>query len=250
MRRPLLAGNWKMHTNIEDAVSLLMRFRETCQHNEREVLICPPFTHLAAAKTALEGSSILLGAQNMHSETKGAFTGEISGDMLKEFCTHVILGHSERREFLNEDDLFINKKVIKALEVGLKPILCIGETKEERNLGKAHEITSKQLQDGLKGITKEQSSEIIIAYEPVWAISRGDPNVKPANSEDAQEMHAHIREVLSAFFGMVYAQKIRILYGGSVKPENIKDYMDKPDIDGALVGGASLKPSFSEIVNY
>ncbi|RLB42630.1 MAG: triose-phosphate isomerase [Deltaproteobacteria bacterium] len=250
-RMPLIAGNWKMNLSIPEAIALVRALREGLKNTgDREVLVAPPFTTLSAVKEVLEGSSIMLGAQNMHWEDSGAYTGEISGKMLLEAgCTHVILGHSERRLIFHETDSMIDKKVEKACEIGLIPILCIGETLEQREAGKTFEVLREQLDGSLASFVSRASlpRELILAYEPVWAIGTG----KTATPEQAQEAHEFIRGWAEEIFGLETAQAVRILYGGSVKPGNISSLMAKKDIDGALVGGASLKyESFLGIIRY
>lgn len=250
-RKPLIAGNWKMNLVLAEAVSLVGTLRDELQGTTHpEVLVAPAFTLLAAVKEVVEGSPIMLGAQNMHWEDSGAFTGEISGKMLTDVgCSHVILGHSERRLIFHETDEVINKKVEKAVEVGLAPILCIGETLEQREAGKTFDILRKQLGGSLKSFVAQGvlPSNLVLAYEPVWAIGTG----KTASPEQAQEAHRFVRGWIEQNFGAEQAAGLRILYGGSVKPENISTLMAQTDIDGALVGGASLKAeSFLGIIRY
>ena len=236
-----------MHKTVPEAVSLVKELKELLTEiKDREVLVCPPFTAIYAVKREIEGSPIKLGAQNMFYEEKGAFTGEISPLMLKDLgCSYVILGHSERRHIFGETDELINKKVASAVKHGLVPILCVGELLEERESGKTKSVVERQLLEGLKGL--KEGDEFVIAYEPVWAIGTG----KTATPEQAQEVHKFIRELLAENFGREKAERVRILYGGSVKPENIKGLMEMPDIDGALVGGASLRAaSFAKIVAF
>lgn len=233
-RRALIAGNWKMNCTIKDTVSFIQELKKYELPSDRDIVICPPFTALSEAHLLLSDTSIMLGAQNMHFEDKGTFTGEISPVMLKELCEYVIIGHSERRYFFRENDILINKKIIAALEHKLIPIFCIGETLEQRNSEKTFEIVSGQLLRGLKSI--EELSKIVIAYEPVWAIGTGI-NATP---KQAEEVHAYIRALLEGKYDKESASNLRILYGGSVKPDNIKDLMKEEDIDGVLVGGASL----------
>lgn len=247
----LIAANWKMNKTANEAVSFINEFKKLIKDIKNvEIVICPPFTILNETKKLIKGSKIKLGAQNMHFDNYGAFTGEISPLMLKDIgCEYVILGHSERREFFNEDDNLINKKVIAALNHGLKPILCIGENLEQRNQGKAKNVVESQLKVCLKNIGKNQMTKINIAYEPVWAISRGNPNTKPATKEDAEEMHLFARNVISKIYDSSTAKNTRIIYGGSMKPENAKELLSMPNIDGGLVGNASLNAkSFAEIV--
>jgi triosephosphate isomerase len=245
VRRLLIAGNWKMHKTVPEALELVRELKERLKEvNDRDILVCPPFTALYPVGKELEGSSIKLGAQNMFYERKGAFTGEISPVMLKDAgCEYVILGHSERRKIFGETDELINRKVLSAAGNGLTPILCVGETLEEREAGRTKEVVGRQVRKGLKGFPAE--AELVIAYEPVWAIGTG----RSATPEMAQEVHKFIREVLTELFGQEKAGKTRILYGGSVKPENAKSLLEMEEIDGALVGGASLKAdSFEKIV--
>ncbi len=247
MRRLLIAGNWKMNKTVPEALSLVRELKELVSDvNDRDILVCPPFTALYPVGKELKGSNILLGAQNMFYEEKGAFTGEVSPVMLRDVeASYVILGHSERRHIFGETDDLINKKVISAVKHSLTPILCVGELLEERERGETEAVVERQVREGLKGLSRE--SEFVIAYEPVWAIGTG----KTATPEQAQEVHKFIRELLSEIFDSEKAERVRILYGGSVKPENAKSLLEMSDIDGALVGGASLKAeSFSKIVKF
>jgi triosephosphate isomerase len=248
-RTPVIAGNWKMHMTVPEAHELVAGILPGCSGSSAvEVVIGPPFTALSAISSAIKGSGIALAAQNMHYEAKGAFTGEISASMLLDVgCTHVILGHSERRQYFCETDTTVNLKTKAALASGLVPIVCVGETLDQREKGEAFKVIEGQLYGGLDGLTPEQSKTIIIAYEPVWAIGTG----KTATPEQAQEVHAYIRKWLSDRFGADSASATRILYGGSVNPGNVKDLMGREDIDGALVGGACLKAdSFLALVNF
>ncbi len=248
MRTKVIAGNWKMHNDLNATVKLISDIKSGLSQNvlNTKVIVCPPFTSLETAKTVLKDSTIELGAQNMHFEDNGAYTGEISAPMLKSIgCQYVILGHSERRTIFGETDLDINKKIKKAIQYNLKPIFCIGETLEERESGVTFKVCERQIRNGLEGITENDLSEMIIAYEPVWAIGTG----KTASKEQAQEVHLFIRELISTIFSSSFAQKLIIQYGGSVKPENAKELLSQPDIDGALVGGACLKSdSFVKII--
>jgi triosephosphate isomerase len=251
MRTPLIAGNWKMYKTVGEAVELVQALLEGVEigyTQDREVLVCPPFTALYPLAPLLAESSLALGAQNMYYEAEGAFTGEVSPVMLRDIgCQYVILGHSERRQIFGEDDALINKKVHAALEHGLVPILCVGETKPQRDAGDAETVTLGQLRAGLEGLSDEQLQNLVLAYEPVWAIGTGET----ATPADAQAMHAAIRQALSSDYGQHVADAVRVLYGGSVKPDNVDALMAQPDIDGALVGGASLKAeSFLHIVQY
>ena len=249
VRKPVIAGNWKMHLTVPEALELVRGIVFSCSGKTGvEVVIGPPFTALHATSCEIKGKGIGLAAQNMHYEPKGAFTGEISASMLKDAgCTHVIIGHSERRQYFCETDEGVNKKVKTALAAELTPIMCVGETLAERESGAAFKIIETQLKGGLTGLSPEQGEKIIVAYEPVWAIGTG----KTASPEQAQEVHKFIREKLLGTFGENAASRIRVLYGGSVKPDNVKGLMAMEDIDGALVGGACLKAdSFSALVNY
>ena len=249
MRTPLIAGNWKMYKTVAEAVELVEALMtDLPEIADREVLICPPFTALYPLSPLLSESPIQLGAQNMYGAGQGAFTGEVSPVMLAELnCRYVILGHSERRQVFGEDDALINAKVRSALEHGLKPILCVGETKQERDASKAEEITLGQLRAGLGGLAAEQLNDVVIAYEPVWAIGTGET----ATPADAQAMHAAIRGALAEHYGHDQAETVRILYGGSVKVDNVDLLMSQTDIDGALVGGASLQAeSFLRIIQF
>ncbi len=250
-RVPLIAGNWKMNLSISEAVALVRTLvDEVGQLEDPDLLVAPSFTCLAPVKEILKDSTIALAAQNMHWEDSGAFTGEVSGKMLMEVgCTHVILGHSERRHIFGETDHIIDKKVKKASELGLTPIVCIGETLEEREAGRTFEVLKNQLNGSLASFLAQRSvpDNLILAYEPVWAIGTG----KTASPRQAQEAHKFARGWMAENFGEKSAQHIRILYGGSVKPDNIASLMAQSDIDGALVGGASLKAaSFLGIIRY
>jgi len=242
---PLIAANWKMNKGIKEADSFIKEFRGYFKANNKEVVICPPSTLLPYISGLIKNMGIKLGAQNMHFEDKGAFTGEISPLMVKDAgCEYVILGHSERRQHFNENDELINKKVKAALNHGLKPILCIGETLEQRESNITIKIIKSQLTECLKNINENEVRAIVVAYEPVWAIGTG----KNATPEQAQEVHACIRKQLGELYGNAIASKIRIIYGGSVKPENSKELLSMKDINGALVGGASLDAkSFADI---
>ena len=249
--KKLIAANWKMNKTVPEAVSAAKELKKLIKNvKNAEVAIFPPFTALEAVGKELKKSKIKLGAQNMHFEDYGAYTGDISPLMLKNAgCEYVILGHSERREFFKEDDVLINKKVVSALSHKLKPILCVGENLEERNRLWTQEVLEKQLNNCLQDVAKKQMENVVIAYEPVWAISRGDPSHKAATSKDAEEGHALIRKFLSIIFGMKTADNARIIYGGSMKPENAKDLLSRKGVDGGLVGNASLNAkSFAEIV--
>lgn len=249
MRRKVVAGNWKMNMNLSGTIELISVIKNELSKSDSktEVIVCPPFTSLETAVTVVKNSSIKVGAQNMHYESDGAFTGEISADMLKSVgCEYVILGHSERRTLFGESDEMINKKVKKALSSGLKPIFCVGETLEERESNLTEKVVEKQVKNGLSGISESELSELIIAYEPVWAIGTG----KTASPEQAQEVHKFIRNLISKLYSNNLADNLVIQYGGSVKPDNAEELFSQPDIDGGLIGGASLKAdSFISIVN-
>ncbi len=247
MRRPLIAANWKMHMTTGETREFITQFLPLVQDvQDVEIVIAPPFTSLAVAAKFLKGSNVRLAGQNLFWEEKGAFTGEISAPMLRDVeCEYVIVGHSERRQYFGETDETVNRRVKAALKAGLKVILCIGETIEEREAGKTFDVLKTQIFGGLKEI--EAHEMLVIAYEPVWAIGTG----KTATPELAEEAHQFIRERLGELFGSEAASNIRILYGGSVKPENVASLMAQPDVDGGLVGGASLKPdSFAKIVRF
>ncbi len=236
MRTPLIAGNWKMNTTVSEAVALVKSMLPELEKISRVAkVLCPPFVSLAVVKELLKGSSIKLGAQNMFYEEKGAYTGEISPLMIAELCEYVILGHSERRQYFNETDEIINRKVAAALKVGLKPILCIGEKLEENEAGKTEEVVTGQLMLCLSGI--KSLDGLVIAYEPVWAIGTG----KPATGEQANQTISLIRQFIRRQYDNKSAQEICILYGGSVTANNAAEFIRQPEIDGALVGGASLK---------
>jgi triosephosphate isomerase len=247
IRKYLIAGNWKMNKTASEGVDLVNEIKIGIGPKlDVGVAICPPFTALESCAKALEDSNIQLGAQNMHPKLEGAYTGEVSPVMLRSmFCTYVILGHSERREYFEESDAFINEKVVAALDSSLKPILCVGETLEQREANETIDVVKTQLVEGLKGVTAEAADNLVVAYEPVWAIGTG----KTATPEMAQDVHKVIRDELAALLGAPAADKVRILYGGSMKPENASELLDQPDIDGGLIGGAALKAkSFLELI--
>jgi len=249
MRKPLIAGNWKMHKTPEEARTFASQLLEELKdEREVEVVVAPPFVSLLPVKEVLGEGPIKLAAQNVHWEKEGAFTGEVSPLMLNEIgCDYVIVGHSERRGYFGETDEMVNRKVKALLDVGLRPILCVGETLKEREEGKTFQVVEAQVRGGLKDLEAGEGKELVVAYEPVWAIGTG----RTATPHQAQEVQAFIRGVLKELFGEEVARGIRILYGGSVKPENIAELMAEEDIDGALVGGASLKvDSFVRIVRY
>lgn len=248
MRRKVIAGNWKMNMLPGDTINFIEGIIPLVKDTENEVILCVPYTDLFYAWHSLEGSNIHLGAQNMHWEESGAYTGEVSPNMLKSVgVEYVIIGHSERRAYFAETDETVNKKVKAAYEIGLKPILCVGETLEQREQGKTEEVITNQTEKALEGLSKEQVEEVIIAYEPIWAIGTG----KTATAEDAENSIKAIREKIATQYGNEVAQKVIIQYGGSVKSGNSKELFDMPDIDGGLVGGASLDAEeFAKIVNY
>jgi triosephosphate isomerase (TIM) len=236
MRNPFIAGNWKMNTNLSEAVELANKMKpHLLQISNVEKVICPPFVSLAAVREIIKDTSIKLGAQNVYYIEKGAYTGEISPLMLRDVCEYVIIGHSERRQYFNETGDMINKKIKTVLKFDLKPILCVGEKLDENESGKTNTIISNQLKTALDSI--ENAEGLVIAYEPVWAIGTG----KAANGAQANETIGFIRHTLMEINNKDFAQKIRILYGGSVTPENTREFIEQPEIDGALVGGASLK---------
>lgn len=246
-RRPLVAGNWKMYSDRASAIALARSLASETWRNENvEVAICPPAPFLLVVHEEIASSPIALGAQNMHFEKSGAFTGEVSPLMLKDCgCKYVILGHSERRHIFGEEDELINRKVISALANGLCPILCVGETLSQREKGETQQVVAGQLRHGLVGVRPEHMRDVVIAYEPVWAIGTGHV----ATPEQAEEVHRYLRGQLTEMCGNDLAQSIRIQYGGSVKAENAAGLMGQPNVDGALVGGASLKDQeFIEIV--
>ena len=248
-RRPLIAGNWKMHLTLAEAVHLARTIAETSADcPDRDVLVAPAFTALSNVANAVKGSTLLVGAQNVAWENQGAFTGEISPAMLGDIgIVWAIIGHSERRQIFGEDDGMVNRRVRGALVNGLHPILCIGETLAEREAGHTFAVLEQQVRKGLDQVTGTQMKDLVLAYEPVWAIGTG----KTATNEQAQEVHAFIRQLLAGMYEKSVADATRILYGGSVKPDNIDDLMAQPDIDGALVGGAALKAeSFARIVHF
>ncbi len=247
MRKPIIAGNWKMHKTIAEALEFVNDIKDRVNNEKVEAVICAPFTLLKDLKEATKGTGIKVGAQNMHFEEKGAFTGEISPLMLKEIdMDYVIIGHSERRQYFNETDETVNKKVLKALEVGIDPILCVGETLEEREAGNTKDVCKVQVEKALENVSKEDIAKVVIAYEPIWAIGTG----KTATSEDANDVIAYIRQVVANLYGDL-ANEVRIQYGGSVKPSNVGEIMNQSDIDGALVGGASLEANdYVQLVNF
>jgi triosephosphate isomerase (TIM) len=247
IRKKLIAGNWKMNKTSADAAALARELVVALgTRSEVDVVICPPVTALEAVAGAIDGSLIKLGAQNMHFEPSGAFTGEVSAPMLRAlFATHVILGHSERRTLFGETDELVNRKVLSALKNQLRPILCVGESLAEREAGTTLKVIQAQTERALDGVSKEMAASLVVAYEPVWAIGTG----KVATAEQAQEVHGFIRGLLTKLQGEPTAQRIRILYGGSMKPANAAELLTQKDIDGGLIGGASLEArSFVELV--
>ena len=246
MRTPLIAGNWKMNTSREEAVALAKGIADGAKAGEADILVCPPFVYLDAVAQATQGTSVQVGGQDVYFEASGAFTGETSTAMLSDVgCKFVILGHSERRNVIGESDELINKKVHAALAAGLTPVVCVGELLEQRESGQTAEVVKAQFTGSLAGLDESQMRQTVIAYEPVWAIGTG----KTASPEQAQEVHADLRKLVESQYNSETASLVRILYGGSVKPANAAELMGQADIDGALVGGASLKAdSFLEII--
>jgi len=248
-RIPVIAGNWKMHMTVPEAAALINGIIPACPGNPGvEVVVAPPFTALHHVGALIKGTGIRLAAQNVHHEKKGAYTGEVSAAMLKDAgCEYVIIGHSERRQYFGETDESVNKKLAAVLEEGMRPIICVGETLAEREAGEAFAVIERQLSGGLYQAGPGQAAEAVIAYEPVWAIGTG----RTATPGQAQEVHSFIRGWLKKTYGDAVAEGVRIQYGGSVKPDNVRELMAMEDIDGALVGGASLKAdSFSALFNY
>ena len=251
MRRNLIAGNWKMNKTAAEGVALARELKEKlsgqcCCCNGPQVVVCPPFTTAAAVAAELKGTCILVGAQNIHWADNGAFTGELSGAMLKDIpVTYAIIGHSERRQYFGETDDTVNKRTKAALKAGLKPIVCIGELLAEREAGQTNSVCERQARAGLAGLTADDMTTVVVAYEPVWAIGTG----KVASNEQAQEVHAFVRSILKDLFGAAVADATRILYGGSMNAANAAGLLAQPDIDGGLIGGASLKAAdFAAIV--
>jgi len=247
MRKKIIAGNWKMNKTVKEAVDLAEAIkRDFADCTDVDVVLCPPFTAIKSVSDIISETLVSVGAQNMSSEDEGAYTGEISFTMLKElFVRYVILGHSERREYYKENDYWINKKMKKALDSNLRPILCVGEKLEDRESGNTEAVVEVQVREGLKDIPASAFTELVIAYEPVWAIGTG----KTATSEQAQEVHAFIRGIVKDLVGAEAANAVRIQYGGSMKPANAAELLAQPDIDGGLIGGAALDPiAFAGIV--
>jgi len=249
VRRPIIAGNWKMHKTIEESVELVSTLKKNLSGvHHCEIVVCPPFTSLIAVKEVIKDTNIVLGAQNMFWEKKGAYTGEISPEMLVSVgCKYVIIGHSERRQYFHETDETVNKKMLSAFSSGLIPIVCVGETLQEREKNITFQVIERQVKNGLANIPSNKVESLVIAYEPVWAIGTG----KTATPQQAEEVQAYIRAIYAEMYGSIPAESIRILYGGSIKPENISELMKQKNIDGGLVGGASLEAdSFTKIVMY
>ena len=248
MRRKVIAGNWKMNMLPDETIKFIEELTPLVKDTNNEVILCVPYTDLFYALLTAQNTNIKIGAQNMHFEEKGAYTGEVSGKMLKAInVEYIIIGHSERRQYFNETDETVNKKIKAAFNYGLKPIVCVGETLEERESGKTTDIITKQTELALEGLTEEQVENTIIAYEPIWAIGTG----KTATSEDANNSVKEIRNKIAKIYGQNVADRVIIQYGGSVKSSNAKELFEMSDIDGGLVGGASLKADeFSKIVNY
>lgn len=240
MRTPIIAGNWKMFKTVPEAKAFIEEVKGKAEVEGVESVVCAPFTNLPALVEAVKGTSIKIGAQNLHFEDNGAFTGEISGEMLKELgVDYVIIGHSERRAYFAETDETVNKKMHAAFRHGLTPIVCVGEKLEEREAGQTKDVCKVQTEAAFQGLSADQAAQAVIAYEPIWAIGTG----KSSTAQDANEVISYIRELVKGLYGEDVANKVRIQYGGSVKPENVTEYMSQSDIDGALVGGASLQPA-------
>lgn len=249
MRKPIIAGNWKMHKTVQEAKVLVTELSaELKDVGNVEIVVCPPFTALNAVLATAQGTNVAVGAQNMHWEDQGAYTGEVSPVMLREMgCKYVIIGHSERREYFAETDENVNKKTKAAFKHGLLPIVCVGEKLDHREQGITEQIVKAQVQGGLAGLEKDQVAQLVVAYEPVWAIGTG----KTASDDDAQQVIGFVRGVITEMYGQELAGQVRIQYGGSVKPDNIAGLLQQKDIDGALVGGASLDTrNFAGIVKH
>ncbi|MCI1945401.1 triose-phosphate isomerase [Clostridium luticellarii] len=248
MRKPIIAGNWKMNKTADEALKLVEELKPLVKDAKCDVVVCPPYVCLETVIKSVKGTNIRVGAQNMHYEESGAYTGEISPDMLKSVgIDYVIIGHSERRQYFGETDEMVNKKVKKAFQHDIIPIVCCGETLEEREAKITEEVLGKQVKLDLQGLDKSQVEKVVVAYEPIWAIGTG----KTATDEQANKTIGYIRSVIASMYSKETAEKTRIQYGGSVKPATIKAQMTQPEIDGALVGGASLKSAdFAAIVNY
>ncbi|MDP2644748.1 MAG: triose-phosphate isomerase [Desulfobacterales bacterium] len=248
-RRPLIAGNWKMYKTVDEAVRTAEEIvRHVCHVKDVDIMIAPPFVSLVPVAHIVEGTCVELGAQNLSGAAEGAYTGEISAGMLKSAgCKYVIIGHSERRQYFGETDGTVNQKINAAIQNHLVPVMCVGETEKEREAKKTFSILDKQVRNGLEGLFEDDLKTLVVAYEPVWAIGTG----KTASVDQAQEVHAFLRKLLESIFSAQFSESIRILYGGSVKPENIQKLVAMPDVDGALVGGASLSAeTFSQIIRF
>lgn len=249
MRRPFIGGNWKMFLDAAEGKRLAEELVDVTKDvKDRDIMICPAFPLLQVVSRTVKGSGLFVGAQNMYYENEGAFTGEVSARMLQSVgCSHVIIGHSERRHIFHEKNDLIQKKVAAALQAGLKPVLCVGELLDEREAGKTETVVREQVDEGLKGVAAKELENIVIAYEPVWAIGTG----KTATPEDADGVHSFIRTLVADLYGAHVSEALRIIYGGSVKPDNVDGLMTMENIDGALVGGASLNSeSFTRIIKY
>ena len=247
MRRKIIAGNWKMNKTPSEAVALVNELKDLVKNDEVDVVYCVPAIDIVPVVDAVKGTNVKVGAENMYFEESGAYTGEISAAMLKDAgVEYVIIGHSERRDYFKEDDVLLNKKVKKAIEAGITPILCCGETLEQREMGIAVDFIRLQIKSDLKDVAAADAAKLVIAYEPIWAIGTG----KTATSEQAEEICKAVRDCIREMYDVATAEKVRIQYGGSVNAGNAAELFTKPDIDGALVGGASLKADFGKIVNY
>ena len=249
MRTPVIAGNWKMNKTVAEAVALASEIKEKVAGVENvKIIVCPVFTAVKSVADVLKGTNVKVGAQDMYWETSGAFTGEVSGEMLNEAgAEYVLIGHSERRQYFGETNETVNKKLKKALSIGLKPIVCIGETLADREAGNTEAVVEKQVREGFVGLTAEEMKGTIIAYEPVWAIGTG----KTATADQAEAVHAFVRNLVSQLWDKETADAVVIQYGGSMKPENVASLLAQPDIDGGLIGGAALKAdSFEKLVKF
>ena len=247
MRRKIIAGNWKMNKTPSEAVALVNELKDLVKNDDVDVVYCVPAIDIVPVVEAVKGTNVKVGAENMYFEESGAYTGEISAAMLKDAgVEYVIIGHSERRDYFKEDDVLLNKKVKKAIEAGITPILCCGETLEQREMGIAVDFIRLQIKSDLKDVAAADAAKLVIAYEPIWAIGTG----KTATSEQAEEICKAVRDCIREVYDDATAEKVRIQYGGSVNAGNAAELFTKPDIDGALVGGASLKADFGKIVNY
>jgi triosephosphate isomerase (TIM) len=252
MRIPLIAANWKENKTNDEVVDFINNFKnETSDVNDREVLICPSFVSIVTAHDCSLDSNLIIGSQDVSAHENGAYTGEISAGMLKGFCKYALIGHSERRKYFHEDNCLVNKKIKIALKCGINAILCIGESVDQKNNNQTKDVVKTQINECLDGITNEDMKNIVIAYEPVWAISGGDVNCKPATTQDIENVHLFIRDFLSEKYNEDISANCRIIYGGSMKPENVKDIMGNENVDGGLIGNASLDwNSFLKLVKY